>query len=150
MNFLLCKKIITVRRPPTLRVFLMEISGCPTKRGNQDVSASLKVQTLSFCWIKISHIGKFRILGKKVSLIAFRQVLTKILPAACIQLHNYYLFEKSQLKLSFFIQNSVQQDYLPESYARYLSFYQKCQKIVAPISCELSALPFNLYGKPWG
>ena len=110
MNFLLCKKIITVRRPPTLRVFLMEISGCPTKRGNQDVSASLKVQTLSFCWIKISHIGKFRILRKKVSLIAFRQILTKILPAAFIQLHSYDLFENVRLKLSLLTQNSFQQD----------------------------------------
>ena len=53
-------------------------------------------------------------LGKK----DFRQVLTKILPAACIQLHNYGIFEKSQLKLSPLIQNSVQQDYLPESYGR--------------------------------
>ena len=141
MNFLLCKKIITVRRPPTLRVFLMEISGCPTKRGNQDVSASLKVQTLSFCWIKISHIGKFRILGKKVSLIAFRQVLTKILPAACIQLHNYDLFEKAQLKLSPLIQNSVQQDYVPESYTRHLPSYQKCHKIVAPTRCGLFPFP---------
>ena len=32
---------------------------------------------------------------KKVSLIAFRQVLTKFLPAACIQLHTYDLFEKA-------------------------------------------------------
>ena len=71
-------------------------------------------------------------LGKKVSLIAFRQVLTKILPAACIQLHNYDLFEKAQLKLSSLIQNRVQQDYLPESYARHLPSYQKCHKIVAP------------------
>ena len=39
-------------------------------------------------------------LGKKVSLIAFRQVLTKILPAACIQLYNYDLFENARLKLS--------------------------------------------------
>ena len=106
----------------------MERSRCPTKRGNQDVPASLKVQTFPFCWIKISHIGKFRILGKKVSLIGFRKVLRKILPAACIQLHNYYLFEKAQFKLSSFIQNSVQQDYLPESYARYLPSYQKCHK----------------------
>ena len=52
-----------------------------------------------------------------------RQVLTKILPAACIQLHNYDLFEKAQLKLSPLIQNSVQLDYLPESYARYLPSY---------------------------
>ena len=58
-------------------------------------------------------------MGKKaLSLIAFRKVLTNILPAACIQLHNYDLFEKAQLKLSLLIQNHVQQDYLPESYAR--------------------------------
>ena len=89
-------------------------------------------------------------LGKKVSLIAFRQVLTKILPAACIQLHNYDLFEKAQLKLSPLIQNRVQQKYLPESYARYLPSYQKYQKIVAPTKCGLSPLPLNLYGKPCG
>ena len=89
-------------------------------------------------------------LGKKVSLIAFRQVLTKILPAACIQLHNYDLFEKAQLKLSPLIQNRVQQDYLPESYARHLPSYQKCHKIVAPTRCGLLPLPLNFYGKPLG
>ena len=41
-------------------------------------------------------------MGKKVSLIAFKQVLTKILPAAFIQLHNYDLLEKPRLKLSPF------------------------------------------------
>ena len=99
--------------------------------------------------MKISHIGKFHILGKKVSLIAFRQVLTKILPAAFIQLHHYDLHEKARLKLSPLIQNSVQQDYIPESYASYLHSYQKCQKVVATTSCGLSLLPLNLYGKPW-
>ena len=74
----------------------------------------------AFCWIRISHIGKSHILGKKVSLIAFRQVSTKILPAVCTQLHKYHLFEKAPLKLSPLIQDSVQQNHLPESYARYL------------------------------
>ena len=85
----------------------------------------------------------------KVSLIAFRQVLTKVSPAAFIQLHNYDLFGKARLKLSPLIQNSVQQDYIPEAYARYLLSYQKCQKIVATTRCGLSPLPLNLYGKPW-
>ena len=76
-------------------------------------------------------------MGKKVSLIAFRQVLTKILPAACIQLHNYDLLEKARLKLSPVIQNRAQQNYLPESNATYLPSYQKCQKIVAPTRCGL-------------
>ena len=48
---------------------------------------------------------------KKVSLLAFRQVLAKFLPAAWIQLHNYDLFEKGRLKLSPLVQNS---DYPPE------------------------------------
>ena len=76
--------------------------------------------------IKISNIGKSQILGKEISLLAIRLVLTKILPAACIHLHNDDLFEKAWLKLSPLIQNSVQQDYLPESYARYLPSSQKC------------------------
>ena len=78
--------------------------------------------------IKISHIGKSHVLGNKVSLLAFRHVLTKTLPAACIQLHYYDLFEKAWLKLNPLTQNSFQQDYLPESYARYLPSYQKCHK----------------------
>ena len=66
---------------------------------------------------EIPHIGE-----KKVCLIAFRYVLTNILLATCIQLHNYDLFEKAQLKLSPLIQNRVQQDYLPESYVRHSPF----------------------------
>ena len=76
-------------------------------------------------------------MGKRVSLIVFRYVLTKILSAACILLHNYDLIEKAQLKLSPLIQNCVQQDYIPESYARHLPSYQKCHKIVAPTRCGL-------------
>ena len=89
-------------------------------------------------------------MGQKVSLIAFRQFLTKTLPPACIQLHNYDLFEKAWLKLNPLLPNKVQQDYLPESYTRYLPSYQKCQKTVAPTRCGLTALSLNLYGKPWG
>ena len=87
---------------------------------------------------------------KKVSLIAFRQVLTKLLPAACIQLHNYDLFEKAQLKVSPLIQNRVQQDYIPESYARHLTSYQKCPKMFAPTRYGLFPPPLNLYVKLWG
>ena len=63
---------------------------------------------------------------------SFQISFNKSLTAACIQLYNYALFEKAQLKLSPLIQNRVQQDYLPESYARHLPSYQKCHKIVAP------------------
>ena len=87
---------------------------------------------------------------KKLSLIAFRQVLTKILPISFIQLHIYELFEKNWLKLSPLIQKIFQQDYIPESYARYLLSYANCQKNVAPYRCGLSPLFLNLYTKPWG
>ena len=47
VNFLLWKKIITVSRPTTLKVFLMGRSGCPTRRGKwvrgRGLPASLKV-----------------------------------------------------------------------------------------------------------
>ena len=87
-------------------------------------------------------------LGVVKFLIAFKQVLTKILPAVSIQLHNYDLFEKARLKLGPFIQNSVQLDCLPESYTS--PSYQKCFKTVASMRCGLLPPPLNLYGKPWG
>ena len=58
--------------------------------------------------------------------------------------------KKAQLKLSPLIENRVQQDYLPESYARHLPSYQKCHEIVSPTRCGLFTLPLNLYGKSWG
>ena len=78
-------------------------------------------------------------LGRKGISNSFWKTFNKDFPAACIHLHNYDLFEKARSKLSPFIQNCVQQVYLPESYARYLPFYQKCQKNVAPTSCGLLA-----------
>ena len=48
------------------------------------------------------------------------------------------------------MQNRVHQDYLPESYARHLPSYLKCNKIVAPTRCGPLPFPTNLYGKHWG
>ena len=42
------------------------------------------------------------------------------MPAAFTQLEKYDLLEKAGFKLNPLIQNSVQQDYVPESYVRYL------------------------------
>ena len=84
-------KIITVNGSSTLlRVFLMGRSGCPTKGGNLGgLPASQKVWTFPLCWISpplknwVPQITDY-ILGKKVLVIAFRQILSKILPEACI------------------------------------------------------------------
>ena len=102
-------KIITVSRPTTLiRVFLMRRSGCPTKGGNLGgLFASPKVRTCPFRWIspppKIRAPSSFLFSSqiiyweKKVSLLAFRQILPKIKNFTCgvhFQLQNYDLFEK--------------------------------------------------------
>ena len=111
-----------------------------------------KPKSLNFTLLLDKNITYWEIpdIGKKVSLIAFRYVLTKISPAACIQIHNQDLFEKVQLKTSYLIQNCVQQDYPPESYAGHPPSFQKCHNIVAPSRCGLFPLPQNPYGKPWG
>ena len=69
------------------------------------------------------------ILEKKVSLIAFRRILSKILPEACIFSNTIMTFLKISLELHLLLENSVQQDCLPQLY---------------PI------MLLNIYGKPWG
>ena len=43
-----------------------------------------------------------------------------MLPAACIKLHNYDLFEKAQLKLSPLSPRIICQDHMPEPYPPFL------------------------------
>ena len=83
-----------------------------------------------------------------VSLITLRRVLTKTLPAICIQLHNYVFFEKARLKLSPLKQNSVLQDYLLESYARYLTSYQNVKKLLHPPDVDCPPFPWIFTGNP--
>ena len=79
-------------------------------------------------------------LGKKVSLIAFRQVLTKILPAACIQLHNYDLFEKAQLKLSSF--KTVSSRIISQNHMPGISLLTKnVTKLLHPPGVDCSPFP---------
>ena len=123
-------------------------SGFPSQR-DQDVrlgdrsgeggGSPCKPKSLNFLLLVDKNIIYWQIphIGEKGISNSFQTSFNKILPAACIQLHNYELFEKVRLKLSPLIQDSVQQDYLPESYVRYLPSYQKCQKIVAPFRCGL-------------
>ena len=131
-------KIITVSRSSTLlRVFLMGRSGCPTKRGNLGgLSGSQKVWTFSFCWVspppkKLSHpVPRSHSIywKERVSLTAFREILSKVLPEAFFSA-TIWLTWKTSLELNPLTLSSVQQDYLPELY---------------PI------IPLNIYGKPWG
>ena len=52
---------------------------------------------------------------------------------------------KAQLKLCPLIQNRVLQDYLPGSYARHLSSYQKCPKLLHPSDVDCSLSPEHLW-----
>ena len=139
------------KQTSTIRVFLMEGPVCPTKRGNWGGESRCKPKSLNFSLLLGKNITYREIphIEKKYISNSFKTSLTKIFLAAFIQLHNFDLFGKVRLKLSPLIQNSVQQDYIPESYARYLFSYQKCQKIVASSKCGLSPLPLNLYWKPY-
>ena len=95
-----------------------------------------KVRTFSFhwispppkTWVSLSPDYQPHIEKKKVSLIVFRQILSKILPEACIFSNTIMIYSKILLELNPLIQNSVQQDYLPELH---------------PI------IPINIYRKPW-
>ena len=70
------------------------------------------------------------------------------MPAWCVQLHIYDLFEKAQLKLSPSIENCVQQDYIPELYVRHLPSYQKCPKLLHPPGVDCSPFPWTFMGNP--
>ena len=87
-------KIITASKSSTLlRIVLMRRSGCPTKGRNLGgLPASQKFWTFPFCWmspqpkkmsppVPWSHSIYWK---KKVSPTAFRQILSNILPEACI------------------------------------------------------------------
>ena len=71
---------------------------------------------------------------KKVSLISFK----KNFACSIYSVIQLWLILHLTIMISPFIQDSVQQDYIPELYTRYLLSYQKCQKIVAPTRCGLS------------
>ena len=115
-NFTCCKFFAfkenhySISRPTTLRVFLMGRSGYPTKRRNWVVEGSpCKSESLNFSLLLDKNITYWEIphIGKKGISNSFQINLTKILPAAYIQLNYHDLFEKAQLKLSPLIQKIV-------------------------------------------
>ena len=133
-------KIITVSRSSTLlRVFMIGKLGCPTKGGKLwAVPESQNVWNFPFCWISLppKTLSPFVpwsnsvYWGKKSYL---QQLLDKFYETFCLRhvfwVKQSWLTWKISLELNPLIQNSVQQDYLPELY---------------PI------IPLNIYGKTWG
>ena len=117
----------------------------PLSKGTGEKESPCKPKSLNFPLLLDENITYW-----EIPHIWKKGISEGIMPAACIQLHNHDLFQKAQLKLSPLIQNSVQQDYLPKSYARHLPSYQKCHEIVAPTRSGLFPIPLNLYGKRWG
>ena len=89
LSFTLFKTIIVSGLSTLLRVFLMGRSGCPTKRGD---SGRAPLQFLI-----TGHI-----LEKKVSLIAFRQILPQILPAVYIFSYTVITYWKKLVRTKYF------------------------------------------------
>ena len=100
-------QIIAVSKPSTfLRLFLVGISGCPTVDRNWERKGSLPASrnfwTFPFYWTSPSPKNwipcpspDHRLhIGKKVSLIDFRQILPNILPAECIFIYSIMTYSK--------------------------------------------------------
>ena len=137
----------SIHRPRTfLRVFLTERSGCYTKGenfgkdgggGGEGGDSPCKTPSLNFApLLDITHTKKLsppvpplitdQILEKKMSLIAFRQILPTILPAA-------YTFSSTIMtNLEMFIGNKSLN-------------VKHC-----PVELSHRITPLNLSGKPWG
>ena len=116
-------KIITVSSSSTLlRVFLMGISGSPTKGGNLGgPPASQKVWTSPICWISPPSknllpcpLITLHILGKKGTLTTFIQILWKILPETCIFSNTLMTYWKKFIGTKSLDAKSVLHHYLPE------------------------------------
>ena len=92
---MLLKKIITVSRPTTLRVFLVERSGYLTKWGNWG-GGEYRSKSLNFPLQLDKSITDWEIPRKNVSLIAFRWALN----FACIvdSVTQLWLYWKSSIK----------------------------------------------------
>ena len=94
-------------------------------------------------------------MGKKGVSNSFNQFLTKVLPAACIQLHNYDLFEKARLKVSL-LYKTVSIRIISQNHTPGISLLKKkYKKNIAPTGVWTSLPPtlplhLNLYGKPLG
>ena len=69
------------------------------------------------------------------------------MPAACIQLHNHDLFEKAQLKLSFF--KTVSSRIISQNHMPGISLFTKnVTKLLHPPGVDCSPFPWSLMGKP--
>ena len=128
-------KIITVSRSSTLlRVFLMGVSGCPTKGGNLGVFQQARKFELSnsvgyyphqkikfSCPLIILHILK-----KRYLLQILDKFYQNFLLRHAFSVTQSWLIWKSSFKPHTLIQNSVQQDYLSElSPINPLNIYRK-------------------------
>ena len=73
VNFLLWKKIMTVSRPTTFRIFLMGRPGCPTKWGNWGQGFPRKLKSLNFPLLLDKNITYWEVprIGKKRYLYSF-------------------------------------------------------------------------------
>ena len=124
-------KIITVTRPSTLQNFPYgEIR--MSKQGRELGGASpwwLKIWTFLFCWVSppvaLPSPNQSPHTGKKISLIAFRQILPNILSAV-------YIFSSTIMAT-----------------LKNLSWNKSLNTKQCPTGLSSKIIPLNPYGKPW-
>ena len=125
---------ITLSRSSTLlRIFLM---GRYTKRGNLgSLPADPKCWTFPFCWISSLQkivspcpLMKDHTLEKKISQVALREILSKVMPGACIFSNTIMTYMKRLVGTKSLTAKQCSADYLPQ--------------------LDLIIL-LNIYGKTW-
>ena len=106
--------------------------GCHTTGGNLGRGSPCKTRSLNFSLLlditpsSPSSLITVHVLEKKEFLIAFRQILPKILPAA-------YIFSNTiMINLKYFTGN------------------KSLSKKQCPAELSPRIIPLNIYGKPWG
>ena len=158
-------KIITVSKPSTLlRVFLMGRSWCPTKERNWvgDLPASPEMWTYSFFWISPPLKNWFPpslswsqiTYWKKVSLIAFRQILPKVWPMTCIFSYTILIYLKN-LDLTKSLNTKQCPAGLSPRIIHQLSPFLLKMSLPLMLLCSTHhvwtvLLPLNLHWEPWG
>ena len=139
-------------------------SGCPTRGGTwMGPSANPKVWTSPFCWMSTPNqkIESLRPcpdnrphIGKKVSPIAFRQILRKILPVPGSFSNTSMTYLKRLVGTKSLNTKQCPAGLSPRIVPPVSSFLPKCLLLwccfVSHTRCGLSPLSLNLCGKPLG
>ena len=130
---------------PTTQGFIYGETRMPQQESEQEEGSPCKRKAVSFCLLldfhnteklspSVSLLITDHILGKEVYLIAFRQILPKVLPVACIFIYRILTCLKNQGGTEFLNRKQCAAE---------------SSVLLHSPSVDCHPLPLNLYGKPW-